>query len=167
MIKVFIVVAQTLDGFIAKEVNHPAFWTSKEDKQRFVELTKRAGVVVMGKSTFKTLPRPLKERVNIVYSKTEHFEDAETTADTPIELIQKLEARGFKEVAICGGSQIYTMFLKAGVVDTIYITVEPILFGAGISVFNEPIDVQLELKSETKTESGTIMLEYKVLNKLI
>lgn len=167
MIKVFIVVAQTLDGFIAKEVNHPAFWTSKEDKQRFVELTKRAGVVVIGKSTFKTLPRPLKERVNIVYSKTEHFEGTETTADTPIELIQKLEARGFKEVAICGGSQIYTMFLKAGVVDTIYITVEPILFGAGISVFNEPIDVQLELKSETKTESGTIMLEYKVLNKLI
>jgi len=167
MIKVFIVVAQTLDGFIAKDINHAAFWTSKEDKQRFVELTKRAGIVIMGKSTFKTLPRPLKERVNIVYSRSEHFEGAEMTSDNPIDLIQKLEARGFKEVAICGGSQIYTMFLKAGVVDTIYLTIEPLLFGAGISVFNEPMDVHLELKSHEKTESGTLMLEYKVLNKLI
>lgn len=167
MIKVFIIAAQTLDGFIAKEVNHPAFWTSKEDKQRFIELTKRAGVVVMGKSTFKTLPRPLKERVNIVYSKSETFEGAETTSLAPIDLIKNLEERGFKEVAICGGSQIYTMFLKAGVVDTLYITVEPLLFGSGISVFNEPMDVQLELKSHEKTESGTLLLEYKVLNKLV
>lgn len=165
--KVFIIAAQTLDGFIAKEVNHPAFWTSKEDKQRFVELTKRAGVCIMGKSTFKTLPRPLKERVNIVYSKTEQFEGAESTSDSPIDLISKLEERGFKEVAICGGSQIYNMFLKAGVVDTLYITVEPLLFGSGISIFNEPMDIQLELKSHEKTEAGTILLEYKVLNKLV
>jgi dihydrofolate reductase len=165
--KVFIIAAQTLDGFIAKEVNHPAFWTSKEDKHRFIELTKRAGVVIMGSSTFKTLPRPLKERVNIVYTKSGQFEGAETTIKSPIELLKELEDRGFKEVAICGGSQIYNMFLKAGVVDTLYITVEPLVFGTGISVFNEPLDVHLELKSHEKTESGTLLLEYKVLNTLI
>jgi dihydrofolate reductase len=165
--KVFIIAAQTLDGFIAKETNHPAFWTSKEDKRRFVDLTKRAGVCVMGSSTFKTLPRPLKERVNIVYSKSQNFEGAETTTKSPIELIEELKQRGFKEVAICGGSQIYNMFLKAGIVDTLYITVEPLVFGTGISIFNEPIDVHLELISHEKTEVGTLLLEYKVLNKLI
>jgi dihydrofolate reductase len=167
MIKVFIIAAQTLDGFIAKEVNHPAFWTSKEDKHRFVELTKRAGVCVMGSSTFKTLPRPLKERVNIVYSRHENFEGAEMTNKHPIELLKELEERGFEEVAICGGSHIYNMFLKAGVVDTIYLTIEPLIFGSGISIFNEPMNVQLELKSHEKTEAGTLLLEYKVLNTLI
>ncbi|MES2223839.1 MAG: dihydrofolate reductase family protein [Patescibacteria group bacterium] len=168
MIKVFILAAQTADGFIAKDKSHSPFdWTSKEDKDRFVTLSKRAGVVVLGASTFKTFPKPLKDRLNIVYSRSETFEGAETTSLPPAELIKSLEERGFKEVAISGGSQIYTMFLEAGVVDTIYLTIEPILFGTGISVFNKDLDVKLELVSEEKTEGGTLMLEYKILNKLV
>ena len=165
--KVFIIAAQTADGFIAKDEHHAAFWTSKEDKARFVELTKRAGVVVMGSTTFKTLPRVMKDRVNIVYSRKEKFDGAEMTEADPITLIQKLEARGFKEVAICGGASIYTMFLKAGIVDTIYLTVEPLLFGTGISLCNDAVSTQLSLVSESKTESGTVFLEYRVLNKII
>lgn len=163
MIKAFIIAAQTTDGFIAKDENHPAFWTSKEDKARFIELTKRAGVVVMGSTTFATLPRPLKERTNIVYSRSKTFEGVETTTDEPLALLQKLEARGFKEVAICGGSQIYTMFLEAKVVDTIYLTIEPKLFGTGVSIFNKPMNHDLKLVGGNVTENGSALLEYKVL----
>ena len=166
MIKCFIIAAQTADGFIAKDPTHSAFWTSKEDKVRFVELTKKAGVVVMGSQTFKTLPRPMKERVNIVYSKSQNFEGAEMTNAEPIALLKELEERGFKEVSICGGTTIYTMFAKAGVVDTIYLTIEPILFGKGMGIFNEELNLQLNLVSSEKTENGTMMLEYKVLNKI-
>jgi len=168
MIKVFIIAAQTADGFIAKDTHHAAYWTSKEDKQHFVEHTKRAGVVVMGKTTFQTLPRPMKDRLNIVYTRSsEKFEGAETTSLDPITLIESLEKRGFKEVAICGGSSIYTQFLKAGVVDAIYLTIEPMLFGTGISILNEPHNIQLELKNHHKTDGGTLLLEYKVLNTLV
>jgi len=164
MIKVSIIVAETADGFIAKEANHPALWTSKEDKKHFVEITKRAGVVIMGSTTWKTLPKPMKDRLNIVYTRSgETYEGAESTSIEPKELIDSLESRGFSEVSICGGSSIYTLFLKAGVVDTIYLTIEPILFGKGISIFNEQLDLKLELQSETKTEAGTIFLEYKVI----
>ena len=164
MIKVSIIVAETADGFIAKETNHPALWTSKEDKKHFVEITKRAGVVIMGSTTWKTLPKPMKDRLNIVYTRSgETYEGAESTSIEPKELIDSLESRGFSEVSICGGSSIYTLFLKAGVVDTIYLTIEPILFGKGISIFNEQLDLKLELQSETKTEAGTIFLEYKVI----
>ena len=164
MIKVSIIVAETADGFIAKEANHPALWTSKEDKKHFVEITKRAGVVIMGSTTWKTLPKPMKDRLNIVYTRSgETYEGAESTSLEPKELIDSLESRGFKEVAICGGSSIYTLFLKAGLVDTIYLTIEPILFGKGISIFNEQLELKLELQGETKTEAGTIFLEYKVI----
>ena len=64
----FITAALSADGYIAKDSAHAAFWTGKEDKKRFIDITKRAGVVVMGLNTYKTLGKPLKGRVNIVYS---------------------------------------------------------------------------------------------------
>ncbi len=162
--KVFIIAAMTADGFIAKNAEHsPMNWTSKADKKRFVELTKRAGVIVMGSSTYKTIGRPLKDRVNIVYSKSQTFEGVEVTQDRPIELLKKLEARGMKEVAICGGSNIYTMFMKAQVVDTVYLTIEPTLFGKGIPLFNDDMLFKLNLVSAVTSEaSGSLLLEYKV-----
>ncbi len=164
MIKVFIIAAVSADGFIAKDNQHsPMNWTSRADKKRFVELTKKAGVIVMGSSTYKTIGTPLKDRINIVYSKNQNFEGVEITQKNPIELIQDLETRGIKEVAICGGSQIYTMFMKAGVVDSIYLTVEPIIFGKGISLFNEDLKYYLKLQSAVTSESsGSVLLEYKV-----
>ncbi len=163
MIKVFLIAAITADGFIAKDTRHPALWTSKADKKRFIELTKRAGVVVMGSTTYRTLDRPLRERVNIVYSRKEKFEGVEMTQDRPRELIKKLEERGFKEVAICGGSNIYTMFMKDGVVDTLYLTIEPIIFGKGIELFNEDLHYFLKLKNAQNSDSaGSVLLEYEV-----
>ena len=162
----FIIAAMSADGYIAKDANHPAFWTSKEDKKRFVELTKRAGVVVMGLNTYKTLGRPLKERTNIIYSPEpvpstpEHPID--TTSKPPRELLTDLAARGFKEVAICGGSQIYTMFMESGLVNKLYLTVEPIVFGSGMRLFNKDMHYQLTLKNSQQTESGAMLLEYQV-----
>lgn len=164
MIKVFIIAAVSTDGFIAKDNQHsPMYWTSKVDKKRFVELTKRAGVIVMGSSTYKTIGKPLQERINIVYSKQQTFDGVEITQDDPKELLSKLEARGFKEVAICGGSHIYTMFMKSGLVDTIYLTIEPVFFGKGMTIFNEELHYSLKLVSSAASEStGSLLLEYKV-----
>lgn len=164
MIKVFIIATMSADGYIAQNSSHsPMYWSSKADKKRFVELTKRAGVVVMGSSTYKTIGRPLKERLNIVYSRTEVFEGVEMTQDEPKDLIKKLEERGVKEVAICGGTHIYSMFMKAGVVDTLYLSIEPLLFGKGLSLFNDDFHFPLILKSSQVSESSnTLFLEYEV-----
>ena len=163
MIKCFIIAAMTADGFIAKDSQHsPMNWTSKDDKKRFIELTKKAGVVVMGSATYKTIGNPLKERVNIVYSKSKTFEGAEVTQKSPVELLQELESRGFKEVAICGGSQIYSMFMKAGVVDRLYLTLEPFIFGKGIKLFDEPMLYHLVLENSGQADNGALLLDYKV-----
>nr|AIA13725.1 Dihydrofolate reductase [uncultured bacterium] len=164
MLHCFINGVETLDGFIAEDKTQiSTSWNSKEDKKRFVEITKRAGVVVMGSSTYETFMRPLKDRLNIIYSRSKKFEGVEMTNDLPEILLQKLEARGFKEVAICGGASIYTKFLKAGVVDTLYLTIEPVIFGQGVKFFNENLNLKLSLVSEEKTPSGALFLEYKVL----
>ncbi len=162
--KCFIIAAMSADGYIAKDEKHlSVHWTSKADKSRFVKLTKEAGVIVMGSTTYATMPRPLPDRVNIVYSRNKTFEGAETTQLSPIELLKELSDRGFKSVAICGGSHIYTMFMKAKVVDTIYLTIEPIIFGSGIKLFNEEMLSHLKLKEvKESAETGTLLLEYSV-----
>lgn len=164
--KTFIIAALTADGFIAKDAMHSSIhWTSKADKNRFIELTKAAGVIVMGSSTFKTIGRGLPGRTTVVYSRKQNFDGpgVETTQLEPRELIKGLEARGFGSAAICGGSHIYTMFMKAGVVDTLYLTIEPHLFGKGINLFNEDLLYHLKLKNVMQSESsGTLLLEYSV-----
>ncbi len=163
MIKAFIIAAQTLDGFIARDKDQLSMdWNSPEDKKRFITLTKRAGVVVMGRTTYETFNKPLKERLNIIYSRSKNLEGTEVTSDEPAVLLKKLEERGYTEVAICGGSEIYSMFMNDGLVDTIYLTIEPVLFGEGIRLFNKINNFRIDLVSCEKTETGTLFLEYKV-----
>jgi len=164
----FIIAALSADGYIARDSSAPStVWTGKADKKRFVEISKRAGVVVMGQNTWKTFGgRALKDRLNIVYSPErlpDMPEGTETTSKAPAELLAELEGRGFKEVAICGGSQIYTMFMKSGLVNKLYLTVEPVIFGDGIRLFKESLDYRLKLENCTQTEEGAILLEYSVV----
>lgn len=162
--KTFIIAALTADGFIARNSNHLADWTSKEDKQFFTQKTKEAGVVVMGLNTFKTIGRPLPMRHNIVYAPPEtHLEGVEVTQKEPRELLKDLESRGYSKVAICGGSTIYTMFMEAGVVDTLYLTLEPVIFGYGLTLFNKQLDAKLQLKSQNRLNDQTLLLEYQVI----
>ena len=166
MIKTFIIAALSADGFIAQNPSIPSTrWTSKEDTQKFVELTKRAGVVIMGSKTFETFGKPLKDRKNIVLSRdvTKKYEGVETTQESPQALITRLEQEGFKEVAICGGASIYSLFLETGLVDTVYLTIENIFFGKGISLFSKNHDTKLKLVEHTRLGENALLLEYQVL----
>ncbi|MEK7510116.1 MAG: dihydrofolate reductase family protein [Patescibacteria group bacterium] len=163
--KIFIIAALTADGFIAKNAAHtPMEWTSKADKLFFSQRTKQAGVVVFGQNTYETIGKPLPERLNIVYSRDKTYEGVEVTQKEPRELLQDLETRGYHEVAICGGATIYTMFMQAGVVDTLYLTIEPVLFGKGMTLFNKELDAKLQLVSMEKLGEHAVLLEYKVIN---
>ena len=53
--KVVLLMATTVDGIIAKDVDEFIDWTGKEDKKYFVKITKEAGVVIMGSTTYKTI----------------------------------------------------------------------------------------------------------------
>lgn len=164
----FLIAAISLDGFIAEKTDQiSTAWTSKEDKKFFSERTKQAGVIVMGSSTYKTIGRPLPGRVNIVYSKNSQFEFKDeskgfVTDLEPAELLKKLAADGHQEVAICGGAQIYSMFMKVGLIDTLYLTIEPVIFGKGVKLFDEDISARFDLVNMSKMGENAVLLEYKV-----
>ncbi|NCN06930.1 MAG: dihydrofolate reductase [Candidatus Pacebacteria bacterium] len=165
---VFLIAALSADGFIAKTVDQISTrWTSKEDAAFFAQKTKEAGVVVMGRTTFETIGRPLPDRKTFVYTTRELLgfppELVEATQLPPAELLAKLEAEGYTQVAICGGSQVYTKWMQSGLIDKIYLTIEPVFFGTGIRLFTEEITNTIRLKERHLLSDQTTVLEYEVL----
>ncbi len=165
--KVFIIAAITADGFIGRDSQHTADWTSKEDKQLFVRLTKEAGTMIMGSNTFKTIGRALPGRRTIVYtSRPDNItaDHIETTAEPPAALINRLHREGVSSVAICGGASIYHQFLNAGIVNELYLSIEPLLFGQGLTLLGTNLHANLNLLEVRKLNSDTVLLHYKVIN---
>jgi dihydrofolate reductase len=163
--KVFLIAAVTADGFIGRAAYHTTDWTSPEDKKLFVRLTKEAGVMVFGSRTFETLGRALPGRRTIVY--TSHpekitAEGVEATNEVPADLVKRLADEGANGLAICGGSSIYTLFMEAGVVDELYITVEPLLFGQGLALFSDKLETDLRLLDVSKLNDNAVLLHYAV-----
>ncbi len=164
MIQTSIVATVSADGFIARDHNELADWSSKADKKLFVELTKRSGVMIMGSATYKTIGRALPGRRNIVYTRgVIDQEGIETTSETPAALLERLEQEGCTEVSICGGATIYDMFLRAGLVSDLYLTISPLLFGTGVSFLTSTLDVQLVLKESRLLDENSMLLHYEVV----
>jgi len=163
--KTFIVAAITVDGFIGRDSGHTADWTGTEDKKVFVRLTKEAGTMIMGSRTFATIGKALPGRRNIVYTSDPASittEGIEATNEDPKALLTRLEQEGVTTVAICGGASIYNLFMRAGLVDELYITVTPLVFGKGLSLFTEELNKPLELLESTQLVDGAILLHYAV-----
>lgn len=164
--KTVLVAAMTADGFIGRDPNHLADWTGKADKKLFVTVTKEAGVMVMGSRTFATIGRALPGRRTVVYtSKPETItaEGVETTGEEPAELVKRLEKQGATGLAVVGGASIYRQFMAAGVVNELYITVAPLLFGSGVPLFGGELHARLELLETRTLDENTVLLHYKVI----
>ncbi|MFH1711931.1 MAG: dihydrofolate reductase family protein [Patescibacteria group bacterium] len=166
--EVFIIAAVSVNGMIAEEKDQVSLdWTSKDDLQFFIEKTKEAGVVVMGRTTYETIGKPLKGRLNVVM--TRHPEDQvnidgelEWTSDPPEEIVKKLKLEGRQKVAICGGASIYSLFLHEGLVTDLYLTVEPVIFGNGTPLVSSLGRLDLQLIEHQKLGEQAVMLHYKI-----
>ena len=159
--------AMTADGKIAKNSDHFPSWTSKEDKKIFMEVTKKHGVVIMGDKTFFTLAKPLPDRLNVVFTLLENppeTENVKWVAGEPEKVLKRLEADGYKSAILGGGSYLNTQFLKKNLIDEIWLTIEPKVFGDGLGVFGGDFDVNLKLLSVKKINEDTVVVKYKVIN---
>jgi dihydrofolate reductase len=165
--KTILVAAMTANGYIAEEEAQSSLdWTSKEDTKFFIEKTKEVGVLIMGRRTYETIGRPLPGRLMIVMSRTPADFPSQpgvlefTTAE-PTEILRKLEERGYGQVVIAGGASVYSAFLSLGLVDELYLTVEPVLFGKGVPFAKDFARVNLELLDAKPLGSRAVLLHYK------
>lgn len=173
--KEIMVAATSLDGKITRGNTTDTYsWTSPEDKQFFASQVTASNLIVMGRKTYEAAREHMAvslERLRVIMTKTpENFAHEviphalEFTAETPEQIVRRLEEQGYEKMLILGGASVYTAFMRAGLVDEIYLTVEPIVFGSGKNLFaDQDFEADLSLIEQKKlNDRGTLLLKYKV-----
>jgi dihydrofolate reductase len=150
-------------------------WTSKEDQKYFFSLIKKNNLIVMGRSTYeasKTIIKLEKNKLRIVMTKNPiKYSDRsvkgqlEFLNESPKKLIEQLQSRGYKKMLLVGGGIINGLFLKQNLVDELYLTIEPKIFGSGKNIVEEQLlNINLQLINIKKlNKAGTLLLKYKFI----
>ena len=165
--KVTMLMAQTVDGKIARNANHFPDWTGKEDKRLFMRMSKAAGAVIMGRKTYATINRPLPDRLNVIMTRNGDLVSENGnllyTNQRPDEVLATLTDRGYDEVILAGGATINTLFARQNLIDEIAITISPLLFGSGLSLFAETLDTMpLTLMELEQLGPDLVFMRYQV-----
>ncbi|MGB5984586.1 MAG: dihydrofolate reductase family protein [Desulfobacterales bacterium] len=165
--KVILLMALTLDGRTGKGDNHFVDWSGSEDKKLFVEVTRKAGALIMGSKTFDTIGKPLPGRCNIVMTRMPENRRSDPpnlifTAQSPESILLDLSKSGYREVVLAGGTVINTIFARQGLIDEILVTYSPLIFGKGLSLFTEEIAMELNLLETERLGQELIMARYQV-----
>ena len=143
------IMVMTVDGVIAKTDKQDTFgWNSKEDRKHFRETSIEIGAVIEGSNTYQAVDqKALKERQNFVVTrnpdKFKPNENVEFVSGTAEEILEYVADQGIEHVALIGGAAINGMFLKAGLVDELLLTVEPKMFGEGLNL-TSGVDIETE-----------------------
>jgi dihydrofolate reductase len=174
-IKVILAIVTSLDGKTTKgEIVNQYKWASREDQEHFFSLIASNNLIVMGRKTYeasKPIIKLEKGKQRIVLTKTpEKFKKDEVegqlqfSSESVQPLLKRLEKAGYKKLLLVGGSSANSLFFKNKLIDEIWITVEPRIFGTGNGLVDEVgFDVQLSLISVQKlNKNGTLLLKYKV-----
>jgi dihydrofolate reductase len=172
--KVILLDVMSLDGKLTKWEDSPASeWASAEDGEQFLKKVRQSSAVIMGSKTFFINDlHPHTERLSIIMTRTpESYKDLavagqlEFTKEQPKELIARLEKAGHNEVLLISGSTIATLFFQEQLIDELWMTIEPKLFGKGLSVVgDQKLDISLQLLQVMQlNKRGTLQLKYQVI----
>ena len=71
-------------------------------------------------------------------------------------------ARGFTNIALVGGPALSTWFLDQGLVDELYLTVEPVIFSSGTPLVTPARNIDLALESAERLSDQTLLLHYRL-----
>ena len=170
------VMLMTVDGKTTQGDNENIYtWTSLEDQKHFFSLIKKNNLIVMGRKTFEA-SRPVikleKGKLRIVlthhpekYSKESVKGQLEFSNETPEKLVKRMEGFGYKKILLVGGATINGLFLKENLVDELYLTIEPKIFGSGKNIVEgQLLDRFLQLINVKKlNKKGTLLLRYKII----
>ena len=180
--KVLLYMAVSIDGIAALDSKTGIErYGSEEDKKFFIKASKKCDAVIMGKNTafykIKGVPNiilthsakdcrvePGNDSVSCSRLTRASFDDNNRIylCGSAQEVYEKAQGMGFKKVALLGGPATNINFLRAGLVDEIFLTVEPVTIGHGIRFLGEPLESRWILAgTKSLNKGGTIVLHYK------
>jgi dihydrofolate reductase len=173
--KTILIFVTTLDGKITKW-GDPKIrsWSSKDDQDYFDTVWNETRVIIIGSGTYN--PDPVKpdskHHLIVMTGNPEKYKSVEVpghlefTNELPEDIVSFFKSKGEDRLLIVGGARIATSFLKKELIDELWLTFEPKIFGIGSNfVIGEKLDISLKLVScSTANRQGTIMAKYLVLH---
>jgi dihydrofolate reductase len=167
-------IASSLDGFIARR-DGSIDWLPQPEKggedYGYADFMAGVDTVVMGRKTYDCA-RELGEaaafpgRRCIVFSRRRgpaRRQGVRFVAEEPAEFLRRLRARRGGGIWLVGGGEIARECLEAGVVNTLVLTLVPVLLGDGVPLFlPRGGTTWLQLRASRSFERGLVQLTYDV-----
>jgi dihydrofolate reductase len=172
--KISIYIATSIDGYIAR-IDGSLDWLDRvggfDEDYGFQKLLNNIDAVILGRHTYEVaasvIDWPYKGKRIVVLSNSLKTvrKEAELFQGDLTQLISQLYSEGIKHIWIDGGATI-SQFLDLQMVDSMTLSVIPVILGAGIPLFRAiGKELSCRLISSQSYPSGLVQLNYEILNK--
>jgi len=160
-------VATSLDGFIAGP-NGEYDWIIPDPAVDFPAIWAQFDTLLMGRKTYE-VAKGMRNTFSgsasrwIVVSNSlqpaEH-KDVEILSDDVAAKVASLKAEPGKDIWLMGGGVLFRTLLDAGLVDSIEVSLMPVLIGSGVPILPEGHLRRLRLTESRALASGIVRLKY-------
>ncbi|HLO82130.1 MAG TPA: dihydrofolate reductase family protein [Chitinophagaceae bacterium] len=174
MRKLFIYIACSVDGYIAKPNDDLSFLdvaTKEGEDYGYAEFISTIDTVIVGRKTYDWVMRQIgefphaKDKESYIITRTPrpsegnlHFYSGDIK-----ELVTQLKSRPGKHIFCDGGSEIIQVLLKEDLVDEMIIFLIPVMVGAGTRLFQDGRpDQRVSLVSSKAYDTGVVKVHYKL-----
>lgn len=159
----------SLDGYIAGPKGE-FDWITQDPDVDFSQMFDQFDTILVGRGTFETMAAAGRATMpgmkTIVFSQTLRPQDhpgVHVVASDQIRTLAELKASPGKDIWLFGGGTLFRSLAEAGMVDTVEVSVVPILLGAGVPLAPNPSKrIKLSLVHQKVYSSGVISLEYAI-----
>lgn len=174
--KTILIFVSTLDGKVTKwSEPKVSSWSSHQDQDYYKRIWNESRLIVMGSNTFNadTFNPSVNHQLIIMTAHPDKYKSLqipgqlEFTNESPIELTARFLSKGCQQMLVVGGPHIATSFLEKQLVDELWLTYEPKIFGVGDNfATGVKLDINLRLiHYEKVNDQGTLITKYAVLKK--
>lgn len=170
MRRIRFVVATSLDGYIAGPKGE-FDWIVRDPEIDFRALFSQFDTVLLGRRTYEVTqspgapPWPPGMSVYVFSRTLRQWDHPGVTivADKLEETMAALRAKPGKDIWLFGGSSLFRSVLGAGLVDTVEVSVSPVLLGEGVPLLPPPAkQANLKLTDHKVYKTGIVSLRYTV-----
>lgn len=162
-------VASSLDGYIAGP-NGEFDWIIADPEIDATDLFEPFDTLLIGSRTFELMVRMGQSEVPgkklFVFShslRQQDYPHVTMVTGDPSDLANTLRQQDGKDIWLFGGGVLFHSFLEAGLVDTVEVSIIPVLLGGGLPLLPPPgRRTTLKLTAHKIYKSGIVSLEYAV-----